>query len=228
MTRGIRILLLYFCTFVPFHFLSPAWGASIRTPVQTDNFADNNLGSGTVTWTQINNCCSHIQNTSGTASSAHSSESVVQADGTYSADQYAKFKIITLPSVSQANGGIGVIVRSSGQQDSARDYYKYWVDGAGNPLATKLTKVINGTPTDLDSTTSVSWSVNDTIEIEVEGTTIRGYQNGTLRTTITDAALATGKAGLVIGNNVGVGDDWEGGDVTAGATTPIRHRVTNQ
>lgn len=200
-----------------------SWAAT-RTPVQTDDFADNNLGAGTITWTQINDCCSHIQNTGGNATSAHSDESAVQANGTYSADQYAKFKIITLPSVS-GTGGIGVIVRNSGQLDAARDYYKYWIDGLPGALTSRVTRVTNGTGVDLNSTTGVTWSVNDTIEIEVQGTTIRGYQNGTLRVTVTDSNFSTGKPGIMIWNNVAAADDFEAGDVTTTAATCRRALV---
>jgi hypothetical protein len=131
-------------------------------------------------------------------------------------NQYAKITIGAL-SFSGAGYKVGVVVRASADTDSNADFYGYYVqdDGSSN-RTTVLFKMVNGTVTTLDSVV-LAWANGDTIEMEVEGTTLRGYKNGTLQVTVSGQTdLSTGKPGLYISGDSSTpsGDDWEGGNVT--------------
>jgi hypothetical protein len=197
-----------------------------RTPVQTDDFADNNLSAGSVIWAQLNPSIAAINNTGGFVGCAHSGEGIVRANGTYSNDQYSKLIITTLPSVSTVNW-IGVVARASGDADANRDYYIYYVDYNTTPRTTRLARVSNGTFNALDAINSIAWAVSDSLEIECEGDKIRGFRNGILQVEITDANLTTGKPGISIQTNllkaiVGKGEILPQAGLSQIKTTPLR------
>lgn len=131
--------------------------------------------------------------------------------GVFANNQYSSLTLLDVHFGATAR--IGVLARASGDTDGARDYYFYRHEDSGD-LAV-LGKVVNGTETILDSRAS-AFAVNDRIELEVEGTTLRGMKNGTTLVTVIDSALATGNPG-VMNEQTGqlFGDDWEGGDLTA-------------
>lgn len=201
-----------------------------RTSVQTDDFADNDLTIGSVAWTQLNSGNAVMGNSGGVVFNNHSAQAAIRADGTYSADQYSKLALVTGTTASLFNG-IGVIARSSTDTDGARDFYLFRIlFGPGSsPFNYELAKVANGTYTNLKTGTA-AFAVGNTIEIEVDGsstTAIRGYINGTLIDSATDSSspFTTGKPGIEIYGGIPTGDNWEGGNVTAGGlaatiTTP--------
>jgi len=136
--------------------------------------------------------------------------------GAFTADQYSS---LVLTGTGTDFSYVGVIARASADQDAARDYYLYRMRGIFG--TTDLVKCVNGVETTLSATpATLTWVDGDRIEIECEGTTIRGLQNGVVRHTATDSSLTTGAPG-VFGAHVSVvppfGDDWEGGNITAGS-----------
>ncbi len=81
-----------------------------------------------------------------------------------------------------------------------------------------LQKCVNNTTTKLGSTYSRTLTDGDTIKLEVSGTTLTPYHNGTALATQDDSSLSAGYAGLYIAGAGGSFpmDDWEGGNVAAG------------
>lgn len=139
--------------------------------------------------------------------------------GTFSDDQYSSLEVYGTGTETWSAYS-GVIARASADQDGSRDYYYARIldrQDAGNNRV-ELSKVVNGTTTVLDNTPSTqSWSSGDRIEIECEGTTIRGLKNGTGYHSATDSALTTGKPGIyALTRDSLTGDNWEGGDITGG------------
>jgi len=205
---------------------SPAWAG--RTLVQSDNFDDNTLSAGSVLWTQLNSANAVMGNAGGLVLCNHSPECSIRADGTYSNDQYAKLTVTTLPAAgSQA---IGLLCRASADTGAGRDFYRASFTGA-NPKVTTIAKVVNGTNSNLATSSALTWNTNDTIEFECIGTDLTIFKNGvSTGLTVSDAAIASGKPGIAITNQIPRGDNWEGGDATAAppGTSFVRHRVIQQ
>jgi hypothetical protein len=61
-------------------------------------------------------------------------------------------------------------------------------------------------------------SGGETVRVEAEGTTIRLLIDGTQRVSTTDSSYSSGVPGLCSYLNGIDGDDWEAGDISAGAT----------
>ena len=146
---------------------------------------------------------------------------------TFSADHYSSVKIAQFT----AAGAVAALARVSTDYDSAgqssRDFYFLLAAKSG---LTTLGKVVNGTAgyTPLVSSSSPTWSVGDRVEIEVEGTTIRGLKNGVLITAgatyeVTDTSLSSGNPGIggYGGSSYSLGKEWSAGDLTAGASVAI-------
>lgn len=80
-----------------------------------------------------------------------------------------------------------------------------------------ITKRVAGTPTNLKSSGSQTWGSGETAKIDVSGTTITIYKNGTSLTSVTDSSISTGLySGL--GSNVVVTDGFD--NFQAGDYTP--------
>lgn len=140
--------------------------------------------------------------------------------GTFSDDQYAKVSIENF-TFQSADYRAGVVVRCSADTDANADYYAFWVqdDGGASSRTSKLVKVVNGALTELDSRVG-AWASDDTVSLEVEGTTLRAYKNDVELFSVDDPDITTGKPGfLVAGGPSARADNWEGGDVVAGGAT---------
>jgi hypothetical protein len=200
-----------------------------RTTVATDNFNRASLGSD---WTQLNPALAgNIQIDSSTR--IHAAYTFVSAGstaaarwngaGSFSNDQFGSVKITAI-SGSGNNHKMGATARAGSGIDGSRAWYEFSMTGlpSGPTYTTELVLQNGGTRTVL-ATGSLAWSVGDTIDIEVEGSTIRGCQNGTPlggSWTVTDTTLTTGKPGVVASGTTQLfGDDWVGGNVTAADTT---------
>ncbi len=141
------------------------------------------------------------------------------------ADQYAKIRISSAIDFQSENYKLGVMVRSAGGTSTTPcDCYGLTVaaDAGGPDYTTRLFKIVSGTRTSLNAA-QVAWALNDTIELEVEGTTLRAMKNGVAlggSFTQTDSALASGKFGILASGTIAIidGDDFDGGNLTAGTT----------
>jgi len=195
-----------------------------RTPVATDDFdrANGAVGSnwGYIRDTAWQSDPPDIVSNKVTGRALGANYQVIRwvGAGSFNDDQYAVLEIGGL-GWQGADYRQGVVVRCSADTNTNADYYAYWVqDDDSTNRTTKLVKVVNGTATELDSA-AVAWTNGDTIELEVEGTTLRGYRNGTLILTDTDSDLSTGVPGLMISgvSSYPTADNWVGGDISADA-----------
>jgi len=73
-------------------------------------------------------------------------------------------------------------------------------------------KNVAGTTTNV-STQSVTGAVGDVLRIEVQGTTVKCFQNGSLIITQTDASLANGSPGMEFFGTVATLKNWSGGNL---------------
>lgn len=193
-----------------------------RQAIATDNFnrAGPALGAN---WATLNNLAgddmkivASARVTGATSGSARAAARWIGA-GSFTDDQYSSIVITALGNVSTSYS-IGVICRASGDTDTVRDFYEVLVlsDSNGPNYTTQVNKVVNGSRSALDST-SRAWAVNDRVELECEGTTIRAMKNGVTFFTTTDSALTTGLPGIAGSNDQvdtnSTGDDWEGGNL---------------
>lgn len=193
-----------------------------RQLIATDNFNRTGFALGS-NWVTLNNSLGGDMELIATARVTASVTGTNRAAarwvgaGSFTDDQYSGIKITAL-GFNDINIAIGVICRASADTDAARDFYEVLVvaDTAGPNYTTQVNKVVNGTRTALDST-SRAWAVNDRVELECEGTTIRGMKNGVAFFTTTDASITTGLPGIAGANNAtdgnATGDDWEGGNL---------------
>lgn len=148
--------------------------------------------------------------------------------GSFTAAQYAK---ITFAGLAFTNDYVGVLLRASAEYDdgntNTRDTYGVRMrdDNGGDPgnRLTEIYKTINGTTTVLASG-RYSWGNADTLEGEVDGTTIRAMKNGAVLFTATDSDLADGRPGfLSVGADCSV-TSWEGGNLVADAAAVVSRR----
>ena len=165
------------------------------------------------------------QGRGGAASYDDGAAAVWTGAGSFDNDQWAE---ITLKTSWQSIAyHSGVIVRASTDTDANRDCYFLAVMHDGNGLlTTTLGLITDGTPSIIYQEASIAWATNDTLSLEVEGTALRGMQNGALINASfdeTDATLSTGNpgvwaAGVRTGGDLGA-LDWEAGNFVGGATT---------
>ena len=205
-----------------------------RTSIATDNFNRPAIGAD---WTQLNDGWGSIATVSslyfmkagnGDPTAGTEGAAVWAGTGTFADDQYASAVLVTLEWQSGKNYTIGVICRASTDTNANRDYYWAGVahDNSASPYTTMFGKVVNGTTTTFYEATA-AWAVNDRIELECEGTTIRVLKNGVAlggSFTTTDSAIASGKPGIMAGGTTTTqGDNWDGGSLLgtspAGADT---------
>jgi hypothetical protein len=207
-----------------------------RSAIATDNFnrANGTLGSN---WSDINAGNADVllidNNQVYGQVAGHFGVSRWNGAGTFSNDQYSSAKLKAIDNYGTSYG-IGVVARCSADTDGGRDYYYVMVqmtNTSGGTFTTVLGKVVNGTNTNLHSA-AVTWSNDDLVSIECEGTTIRACKNGAAlggSFTATDSALSTGKPGLAVMGPAATGlfyaDDWEGGDITASSSASITGAV---
>lgn len=128
------------------------------------------------------------------------------------ADQYSECAISGLSGTS--TDGPGLVVRC----DAAGNNF-YWAVINADGDVTIAERVGGGGISNIASRTS-TWVAGDVLRLEIQGTTIKVYQNGVqLGANITDASIATGNAGLAYGSGVdGTIDNWAGGDFAAPPT----------
>jgi hypothetical protein len=174
----------------------------------TDNFNRADAGSLGSPWSDTNGGFAIVSNTARSETDGLNAAEYVQ---TYSNDQYSK-AIITI----QATSYTGVAVRMS---DTGTDDYVFFVNPGGSGWV--LQKHVSGS-VNLDSGAG-TFSNGDVIEIRAVGTDISAYKNGAELTTVSDADVASGNAGIMSFQISGVAtilDDWEGGDIGGAATNP--------
>jgi hypothetical protein len=195
-----------------------------RVSIATDDFNRASLGAN---WLNVNfsasdniTIASSIKFQGNAGSATNPGVAVWQGTGSFTADQYSSARIVDANFGATAYS-VGVAARISTDTDANRDYYVHVARSDNQSL---ILKAVNGTMTTLAGPSAVTWATNDRVEIECEGTTVRAMKNGVALGgvfTLTDASLSTGQPGIAgsQGGGVSTGDDWEGGNLTAGATS---------
>ena len=171
-------------------------GTASAAPLYTDDFEDGN----TTGWTRSGGSWSVVADGTSVASLGDkSAASAVFRQTSTSSDARAlagqnswtnyAAQARVKPLVYNGNA-VGVIARAS----SSTNYYGFSITGSQG----RLLKRVNGTVTTI-ATGAVSVPVNTwaTVRLETSGSTLRGFVNGTLVATATDATFASGRLGLL-------------------------------
>lgn len=130
-------------------------------------------------------------------------------------DQYGQVAISGGATTDDDQSGVGVILRYA---DSS-NFYRIVANGRASSNVT-VAKLVTGTYTMLTQITQ-AFSAGDTLKVEVQGTTLRVYHNGTqIGSDVTDSSLSSGDVGMYYSSTAaGMSvDNFEGGDVSAGGT----------
>jgi hypothetical protein len=128
----------------------------------------------------------------------------------FTADQFAQ---ASLPASSGGNFGPGIAVRLSG----ATGYVLWYGNSPGTVSIWRMDS--SGSWTQLAGSGALTVSGSDVWRIAAVGSTISGYQNGTLVVQATDSRYGSGSPGVWLyysGNKIA---NWSGGDVTSSGTT---------
>lgn len=113
----------------------------------------------------------------------------------FPADQWASIGLVTINTDSAKYVG----VKLRGATVTATNSYSCYVLGPlGATSVLHISKLNVGSFTDLASVTITS-AANDIILATIQGTVINVYQNNVFRLTATDATIATGNPGILIG-----------------------------
>lgn len=174
--------------------------------VYTDNFnrANGSLGAN---WTDLLNGLVITSNLCDGASGALNV-------GYWSANSVAAYQYSQIVSAGTFIGQLfGPAVRCA-ESDNC-----YWlaINSSANTATIRI--LTSGSGSAIGSAISIATvAAGQTFRLEVDGTTLRSYRNGTLLDTITDATHSSGQPGIVIQANgeFDRADNWEGGDLNSG------------
>jgi hypothetical protein len=198
----------------------PAAGGGSRTSVATYAFPEANNTHPT-SFSDLCGGSGQIQVATGNAYRARysglPSDSRWGGAGSFTNDQYASAVVSGFTTGQQDDSRIGVIARASSDVDAGRDMYRCYVSNTETTRVMTLERCVNGTITVLGTNSAQSWVAGDRVEIECQGTTIRGMRNGAVVIEVTDTSLTTGLPGIyAYQGSIDVlrGDDWEAGNLT--------------
>lgn len=177
---------------------STTWNVASSAPtIYTDDFnrADGALGTP---WVVVEGALAISSNKVVAPSGAGPHTS--RYNQTFTANQWAEAAV-----VGNLTGGhaIGPAVHINGT-----DLYYLWLGSTTNTV--EIVRRLSGSYATLGSATAVPAG---TMALEIVGTTIKAYVNGTVALTVTDANIATGQPGIL--GNDGSGqtlDNWRGGN----------------
>lgn len=128
-------------------------------------------------------------------------------------DQYAEAKMTG--TVLNNDWGPAVRIGGAGHPSTEEGYFvDFYTPGPG------INKHVNGVFSGLSTFVS-SFAAGDVARIEISGTTLTAYKNGSVVGTVTDSSItgAGDGAGLFVYDTGGSIDDWAGGDLSS--STPI-------
>lgn len=162
----------------------------------TDNFNRASIGSN---WTAIPNQDNLT---------IYESTNVYTGQGYWSANSFSANQYSSITWVVGNGGDVGLILRA---QTNAETYYLLWTNGG---TTWRFYKFIDGTPTQIGTDITHTFSNSEVIRFEISGTTLRAYYDATqLGTDQTDSSIASGYPGIWISTESVAGDDWAGGDL---------------
>ena len=181
-----------------------------------DTYANNLAGQGNWLAADGPTDAMRVYNPTGSSGSVYSNSTgnnCTYYSGTFANDQYAE---ATYTAETTGDKWVGVAVRIN--PASGGSYYGWVSDGT----CSYFVEMNNGTPVPNQyppyPISGTSWTVNDVVRLEVEGTTIRFYRNGSLDVSmdgdgiLTDATLTSGNPGVAgYGTSTSTRlDDWSG------------------
>jgi hypothetical protein len=135
----------------------------------------------------------------------------VRADHIIGPDQRASITIVSHDEGSN-RADLGLIVRKG--NDDTVTYYEGRIEFNNGVDTAYLFKLVAGVGTELDSDNTITWADGDVLKLEVEGTSLKLYQNDTVILSATDSDITSGDmAGLFRdANSAGpevVCDNWQ-------------------
>lgn len=133
----------------------------------------------------------------------------------FPADQYAQAKLTVTGTSGSSGPGVAVRCGSDGT------CYRATLSKAASDNL-DVARFIAGAFT-LVAHRTTTWVDGDTLRLEVQGTTLRVYQNGSqVGADMTDSGIASGAAGIAYTETATVAqvDDWEAGSLAAAADDP--------
>lgn len=155
-----------------------------------DNFQRANAAF-TTPWAVITGSSATFQVASDVAnvSSLASASSYVNSTITWPANQFA-CAILGAPTTVAAGTGYGVVIRGA---PGALTYYTGVASAAGFNMTER---VGGGGTTTIATGTGTTWATGDLLCVSMSGTTIAIYKNWVQVTSVTDANIASGSAGI--------------------------------
>lgn len=197
-------------------------GAAGRSQIAADNFNRASLGANWKQQNTVDGAITIYGSARANGANAHVASNrmiaVWDGAGSFANDQYSAYILGGLSFLSNQYG-VGAAVRSNGLTDGSRSYYEVvvYADSSGPNYQTDVNKMVNGTVTNLVSSTTPTWANGDEVSLEVVGTTLTVKKNGVALGgvyTLTDSSLASGKPGLSgSGGDTVYADSWEGGSI---------------
>lgn len=187
------------------------------TITESFNTTDGDTLGPDLTWTEVLGDWDIVSNAARIIDSVTTSHYGARAESDLSsADHYAQADLLTAPAGATRYGG--VMTRFAA---AANTGYMYRLMTAGTE--TRLTSVSAGSPTDLATGGTVTVALPDTMKCEINGSTLKGYWNGSEILSVTDSGI-TGNTRTGIRGQSGSGvkvdiDVFEAADLGAPATT---------
>jgi hypothetical protein len=109
---------------------------------------------------------------------------------------------VILSIVGSAYNMGGVAVRASGTSGSNATYYLLYANSTGTTDKTQLGQYVNGTWTSIGNYSNEP-SINDTLKLQIVGTTLTAWLNSTQLYSGTQSDISTGKPGVCAYGNYG-------------------------
>ena len=134
-------------------------------------------------------------------------------------DHYVQATIASFSNISGIVAG-GVIARKD--STSTASFYLWW--GRMDLTRFELWKDVSGTFTSLGNVAE-NPAAGDVVKLQCDGSTIKGFKNGTEKISVTDTAITDNLRGGIYGHSTGASnnvvlDDWSAADLAAVATAP--------
>src|ERR1700742_1403609 len=184
--------------------------AADAAPV-SDNFDRANGGLGS-NWTTVpGTAAPQISGNTAHAGTASSLNSAYWSASTFGSDQFAQG---TLPGSSGGNYGPGLAVRLSG----AKGYFLWYGNSTSTVSLWRMDSASSWTQLKASGTLKIT-AATDVWKIQVVGSTITGYHNGTQVVQATDTKITSGSPGMWLYYAANQIDNWSGGDASAAPTT---------
>ena len=175
----------------------------------SDSFDRANGGLGSNWTTTPGTAAPQISGNTLHAGTSGSLNSAYWSASTFGSDQFSQGM---LPASSSGNYGPGLAVRLSGTKG-----YFLWYGNSGNTVSLwRMDSASSWTQLKASGSLTIT-PATDVWKIQVVGSTITGYQNGTQVVQATDTKITAGSPGVWLYYAANQINNWSGGDV---ATTP--------